>query len=70
MLSAAAKEFADAEAMIRSAEKLFGPYRWDRYDILVVPPNFPFGGAGEPAPFVHLADGHRRGQKSGFGDRA
>jgi leukotriene-A4 hydrolase len=48
VLSAAAKEFANAEDMIRSGEKLFGPYRWGRYDILVLPPSFPFGGAGNP----------------------
>jgi leukotriene-A4 hydrolase len=33
VLKAAAKEFADTESMIETAEKLFGPYRWDRYDI-------------------------------------
>ena len=48
VLSAAAKEFADTDAMIRSAEKLFGPYRWDRFDILVLPPNFSLGGMGNP----------------------
>jgi len=48
LLSAAAKEFADTEAMIRVGEKLFGPYRWDRYDVLVVPPSFPIGGMENP----------------------
>jgi leukotriene-A4 hydrolase len=44
----AAKEFADAESMIEIGEKLFGPYRWDRYDILVMPPSFPMGGMENP----------------------
>ena len=36
---------ADAQAReFEAAEKLFGPYRWGRYDILVLPPSFPFGG--------------------------
>ena len=41
-------ELVDAELMIQSAEKLFGPYRWGRYDILVLPPSFPFGGMENP----------------------
>jgi len=44
----AAKEFADTESMIQSSEKIFGPYRWDRYDILVLPPSFPMGGMENP----------------------
>jgi aminopeptidase N len=40
----AAWEFADTERMIESFERRFGPYRWGRYDILVLPPSFPFGG--------------------------
>ncbi len=47
-LKAAAKEFADTEAMMAAAEKLFGPYRWNRYDILVMPPSFPMGGMENP----------------------
>ena len=34
--------------MVESAEKQFGPYRWGRYDILVLPPSFPFGGMENP----------------------
>src|SRR5256885_13805097 len=34
--------------MIKAAEALFGPYRWGRYDILVLPPSFPFGGMENP----------------------
>ena len=48
VLKAAAKEFADTEAMIEISEKLFGPYRWERYDILVLPPSFPEGGMENP----------------------
>jgi aminopeptidase N len=48
VVNEAAKEFADTESMIETGEKLFGPYRWDRYDILVLPPSFPMGGMENP----------------------
>lgn len=48
VVAAAAKEFEDTEAMIVATEKLYGPYRWDRYDILVLPASFPFGGMENP----------------------
>ena len=48
VVKAAAKEFADTESMIETSEKLFGPYRWNRYDILVMPPSFPVGGMENP----------------------
>jgi leukotriene A-4 hydrolase/aminopeptidase len=41
-------EFADTEKMIVAAEQLYGPYRWGRYDIIVLPPSFPFGGMENP----------------------
>lgn len=44
----AAWELADTEKMITAAEALYGPYRWGRYDILVLPPSFPFGGMENP----------------------
>lgn len=44
----AAKEFEDTEKMIATAEKIYGPYRWDRYDVLVLPASFPFGGMENP----------------------
>ena len=44
----AAHEFEDTEKMIETAEKLYGPYRWGRYDILVLPPSFPYGGMENP----------------------
>ena len=43
-----AREFSDLESMLRAAEELFGKYRWDRYDVLVLPPSFPFGGMENP----------------------
>jgi len=48
MVDAAAKEFEDTEQMIRTTEALYGPYRWGRYDLLVLPPSFPFGGMENP----------------------
>lgn len=48
MIERAASEFADTEKMITTAEQLYGPYRWGRYDILVLPPSFPFGGMENP----------------------
>ncbi|MGE3538209.1 MAG: M1 family metallopeptidase [Candidatus Tectimicrobiota bacterium] len=47
-VEAAAYEFADVEAMISRAEALFGPYGWERYDMLVLPPSFPYGGMENP----------------------
>ena len=44
----AAAEFTEVDAMISAAEKLYGPYRWGRYDLLVLPPAFPFGGMENP----------------------
>lgn len=48
MLDKAAAEFADVERMIDAAQALYGPYRWGRYDMLVLPPSFPFGGMENP----------------------
>lgn len=48
MLDAAAYEVADVEKMIDAAQKLYGPYRWGRYDMLVLPPSFPYGGMENP----------------------
>lgn len=47
-IEAAAWEFAETEASLNEAEKLFGPYMWGRYDMLVLPPTFPFGGMENP----------------------
>lgn len=48
LMDKAAWEFADLEKMIAGAESLYGPYQWDRYDVLVLPPSFPFGGMENP----------------------
>jgi aminopeptidase N len=48
MLAPAVHEFADLEKMVAAAESLLGPYRWGRYDLLVLPPSFPFGGMENP----------------------
>jgi aminopeptidase N len=47
-VEAAAWEFAGVEEMIVRAEQLFGRYEWDRYDMLVLPPSFPYGGMENP----------------------
>ncbi|MFK3647391.1 M1 family metallopeptidase [Lysobacter enzymogenes] len=48
MVKKAASEFADTEKMMETTEQLYGPYRWERYDILVLPPSFPYGGMENP----------------------
>ncbi len=48
MVDKAAYEFGEVEGMIEAAERLFGPYAWERYDMLVLPPAFPFGGMENP----------------------
>jgi len=47
-LEKAVNEFAETEAMVAAAEKLYGAYAWERYDLLVLPPSFPFGGMENP----------------------
>ncbi|MBK9271667.1 MAG: M1 family metallopeptidase [Saprospiraceae bacterium] len=48
ILSEASWEFADLEKMVNSAESLYGPYAWSRYDVIVLPTGFPFGGMENP----------------------
>lgn len=48
ILDDAAWEFADTPRMIEATEAMYGPYRWDRYDLLILPPSFPFGGMENP----------------------
>lgn len=48
LLDLAAREFAGTEEMIRQGEKLFGPYEWERFDLLVLPMSFPYGGMENP----------------------
>lgn len=48
VLKKAAWEFAELGNMVKAAEKLYGHYRWGRYDVLVLPPSFPYGGMENP----------------------
>jgi len=48
MIDRAVAEFADTEKMIATTEQLYGPYRWERYDLLILPPSFPYGGMENP----------------------
>ncbi|RPA38683.1 M1 family peptidase [Shewanella vesiculosa] len=48
MLAAAVKEFEDTESMIQIAESILGPYAWGRFDMIILPPSFPFGGMENP----------------------
>ncbi|CAF4914129.1 unnamed protein product [Pieris macdunnoughi] len=41
-------EFADTEKYLQAAERLCGPYQWTQYDLLVLPPSFPYGGMENP----------------------
>ncbi|MEN1926487.1 M1 family metallopeptidase [Luteimonas sp. MJ146] len=47
-VDAAVAEFEDTEQMIQTAESLYGEYRWGRYDLLILPPSFPYGGMENP----------------------
>lgn len=48
LLDASAKEFEDTESMLIATEAKYGAYSWDRYDLLILPPSFPFGGMENP----------------------
>ncbi|KAK7390721.1 hypothetical protein VNO78_18752 [Psophocarpus tetragonolobus] len=48
LLDSAAAEFSGTEYLIREGEKLFGSYEWERFDLLVLPPSFPYGGMENP----------------------
>ncbi len=48
MLEKSANELSDTEKMVEATEKIYGEYRWSRYDLLVLPPSFPFGGMENP----------------------
>lgn len=47
-LQRAAAEFEDTENMLIETEKRYGDYSWGRYDLLILPPSFPFGGMENP----------------------
>lgn len=48
LLDASVYEFANTQAMLDEAVKQFGPYQWGRYDLLILPPSFPYGGMENP----------------------
>lgn len=48
ILDASAEEFSETPQMEIENAKLYGPYRWGRYDLIVLPPSFPFGGMENP----------------------
>jgi aminopeptidase N len=48
MLDASTFEFSSTQQMLETAESLYGPYQWGRYDLLILPPSFPFGGMENP----------------------
>ncbi|CAA7389515.1 unnamed protein product [Spirodela intermedia] len=64
VVESAAREFAGAEEMIRVGEGLFGPYEWERFDLLVLPPSFPYGGMENPR-MVFLTPTVIKGDASG-----
>ena len=63
VLSKAAREFADMGKMVNAAEKLYGPYRWKRFDVLVAPPSFTLGGMENPN-LVFITPGWIAGDRS------
>lgn len=48
LIDRAEYEFGEMESMIQAAEALLGPYLWGRFDVLVMPPSFPYGGMENP----------------------
>jgi aminopeptidase N len=64
IVAAAAWEFAGNEDQLRAAEGLFGPYQWDRYDVLVMPPAFPYGGMENPR-LTFLNSAYVQGDRGG-----
>jgi leukotriene A-4 hydrolase/aminopeptidase len=48
VVNRAKAELSDLEQMVAAAESLYGPYRWEQFDVLFLPPSFPFGGMENP----------------------
>jgi len=48
MLDKVHYEFSDMEKMVVAAEELYGKYEWEQFDVIVLPPSFPFGGMENP----------------------
>ncbi len=62
VLGPAAAELSSMNQMLISAEEIYGAYRWDRFDVLILPPSFPFGGMENPrltfaTPTILAGDG-------------
>ncbi|KAL5219330.1 hypothetical protein ABZP36_020014 [Zizania latifolia] len=64
VLDEAAREFAGVEEMVKVGEELFGPYEWERFDLLVLPPSFPYAGMENPR-MVFLTPTAIKGDASG-----
>ena len=47
-MESGAFEFAETESFLAAAERIAGPYEWGRYDLLLLPPSFPYGGMENP----------------------
>lgn len=63
MVKRAAEEFSDLPKIMKVGERLFGPYPWERSDILVLPPSFPYGGMENPC-LMYLSPSLVTGDKS------
>lgn len=48
LIDACRKEFEDLPKMMETAERMYGEYQWDQYDVVVLPYSFPFGGMENP----------------------
>eukprot|EP00474_Spongospora_subterranea_P009862 CRZ10320.1 hypothetical protein [Spongospora subterranea] len=48
VVDAAADDFSETESFLKAAESICGRYVWGRYDILCLPPSFPYGGMENP----------------------
>ncbi|KAF1783407.1 Armadillo-type fold [Phytophthora cactorum] len=49
IVTRAAHEFAQTEAFLKAAEEITGQeYLWKRYDLVCLPPSFPYGGMENP----------------------
>ncbi len=48
LLDASVFEFSSTQQMLDTASSMYGPYQWGRYDLLILPPSFPFGGMENP----------------------
>ena len=71
MVEAGAFEFSETEDFLKAAEEVAGPYVWGRYDLLLLPPSFPYGGMENPCltfvtPTLLAGDRSQAGQRRLF----